>query len=60
MYAEGRDQKWARAPSHRAGNKHAQTSESLINMLIFVEYLDLVNRVTTKKIVVSTTGMKKP
>jgi hypothetical protein len=32
----------------------------LINMLIFVEYLDLVNRVTTKKIIVSTTGMNKP
>jgi hypothetical protein len=32
----------------------------LISMLIFVEYLDLVNRVTTKKIIVSTTGMKKP
>jgi hypothetical protein len=32
----------------------------LISMLIFVEYLDLVNRVTTRKIIVSTTGMKKP
>jgi hypothetical protein len=32
----------------------------LISMLIFVEYLDLVNRVTTSKIIVSTTGMKKP
>jgi hypothetical protein len=32
----------------------------LISMLIFVEYLDLVNRVTTKKIIVSNTGMKKP
>jgi hypothetical protein len=32
----------------------------LISMLIFVEYLDLVKRVTTKKIIVSTTGMKKP
>jgi hypothetical protein len=32
----------------------------LISMLIFMEYLDLVNRVTTKKIIVSTTGMKKP
>jgi hypothetical protein len=32
----------------------------LIIMLIFVEYLDLVNRVTTRKIIVSTTGMKKP
>jgi hypothetical protein len=31
----------------------------LISMLIFVEYLDLVNRVTTKNIIVSTTGMKK-
>jgi hypothetical protein len=31
-----------------------------ISMLIFVEYLDLVNRVTTRKIIVSTTGMKKP
>jgi hypothetical protein len=29
-------------------------------MLIFVEYLDLMNRVTTKKIIVFTTGMKKP
>jgi hypothetical protein len=29
-------------------------------MLIFVEYLDLVNRVTTKNIIESTTGMKKP
>jgi hypothetical protein len=29
-------------------------------MLIFVEYLDLVKRVTTKNIIVSTTGMKKP
>jgi hypothetical protein len=32
----------------------------LISMLIFVEYLDLVNRVMTKKNIVSTTGMKKP
>jgi hypothetical protein len=32
----------------------------LISMLIFVEHLDLVKRVTTKKIIVSTTGMKKP
>jgi hypothetical protein len=32
----------------------------LISMLIFVEYLDLVKRVTIKKIIVSTTGMKKP
>jgi hypothetical protein len=32
----------------------------LISMLVFVEYLDLMNRVTTKKIIVSTTGMKKP
>jgi hypothetical protein len=31
-----------------------------ISMLIFVEYLDIVNRVTTKKIIVSTTGMKRP
>jgi hypothetical protein len=31
----------------------------LISMLIFVEYIDLVNRVTTRKIIVSTTGMKK-
>jgi hypothetical protein len=31
-----------------------------ISMLIFVEYLDLVNRVTTRKIIVSTTGMKRP
>jgi hypothetical protein len=46
-------------------NKHAQTSEStisynFISMLIFVEYLDLVNRVMTKNIIVSTTGMKRP
>jgi hypothetical protein len=32
----------------------------LISMLISVEHLDLVNRVTTRKIIVSTTGMKKP
>jgi hypothetical protein len=32
----------------------------LISMLIFVEYIDLVNRVTTRKIIVSTAGMKKP
>jgi hypothetical protein len=32
----------------------------LISMLIFVEYLDLVNRDTRKNIIVSTTGMKKP
>jgi hypothetical protein len=32
----------------------------LISMLIFVEYIDLVNRVTTRKIIVSTMGMKKP
>jgi hypothetical protein len=32
----------------------------LISMLIFVGYLDLVNRVTTRKIIVSTTGMKRP
>jgi hypothetical protein len=31
----------------------------LISMLIFVEYLDLVNRVTTRKIIVSTTEMKR-
>jgi hypothetical protein len=31
----------------------------LISMLIFMEYIDLVNRVTTRKIIVSTTGMKK-
>jgi hypothetical protein len=30
----------------------------LISMLIFVEHLDLVNRITSKKIIVSTTGMK--
>jgi hypothetical protein len=29
-------------------------------MLIFVEYIDLVNRVTTRKIIVSPTGMNKP
>jgi hypothetical protein len=32
----------------------------LIRMLIFVEYLDLVNRLTARKIIVSTTEMKKP
>jgi hypothetical protein len=32
----------------------------LISMLIFVEYIDHVNRVTTRKIIISTTGMKKP
>jgi hypothetical protein len=32
----------------------------LISMLIFMEYLDLVNTVMTRKIIVSTTGMKKP
>jgi hypothetical protein len=31
-----------------------------ISMLIFVGYIDLVNRVTTRKIIVSTTQMKKP
>jgi hypothetical protein len=31
----------------------------LISMLIFVEYLDLVNRVTTRKIILFTTGMKR-
>jgi hypothetical protein len=31
-----------------------------ISTLIFVEHLDLVSRVTTKNIIVSTTGMKKP
>jgi hypothetical protein len=42
-------------------NKHAQTSEStiFISMLIFVEHLDLVKRNTSKKIIVSTTGVKK-
>jgi hypothetical protein len=29
-------------------------------MLIFAEHLDLVNRIISKRIVVSTTGMKKP
>jgi hypothetical protein len=28
-------------------------------MLIFVEHLDLVKRIKSKKIIVSTTGMKK-
>jgi hypothetical protein len=37
-------------------NKHAQISES---MLTFLEHLDLVNRITSKKNIVSTTGMKK-
>jgi hypothetical protein len=32
----------------------------LISMLIFVEYIDLVKRATTRKIIVSTTQMKKP
>jgi Flp pilus assembly protein protease CpaA len=32
----------------------------LISMLIFVEHLDLANRITSNKIIVSTTGMKKP
>jgi hypothetical protein len=31
-----------------------------ISMLIFLEYIDHVNRVTTRKIIVSTTTMKKP
>jgi hypothetical protein len=31
----------------------------LIRMIIFVEHLDLVNRITSKRIIVSTTGMKK-
>jgi hypothetical protein len=31
----------------------------LISMLIFVEHLDLVKRIKSKKIIVSTTGMKK-
>jgi hypothetical protein len=31
----------------------------LISMLIFVEHLDLVNRITSEKNIVSTTGMKK-
>jgi hypothetical protein len=43
-------------------NKHAQTSKSPISYkhVNFVEYIDLVNRVRTRKIIVSTTGMKKP
>jgi hypothetical protein len=43
-------------------NKHAQTSKSTISYkhVNFVEYLDLMNRVTTRKIIVSTTGLKKP
>jgi hypothetical protein len=32
----------------------------LISMLVFVEHLDLVKRITSKKNIVSTTGMKKP
>jgi hypothetical protein len=32
----------------------------LISMLIFVEYLELVKRVMTRKIIVSTTGIKRP
>jgi hypothetical protein len=41
-------------------NKHAQTSEITISsMLIFVEHLDLVKRIKSMKIIVSTTGMKK-
>jgi hypothetical protein len=31
----------------------------LISMLIFVEHLDLVNRIKPKKNIVSATGMKK-
>jgi hypothetical protein len=31
-----------------------------ISMLIFVEYIDLVNRVTTRNIIASPMGMKKP
>jgi hypothetical protein len=31
----------------------------LISMLIFVEHLDLVKRIKSKKNTVSTTGMKK-
>jgi hypothetical protein len=31
----------------------------LISMLIFVEYLDRVKRIKSRKIIVSTTGMKK-
>jgi hypothetical protein len=31
----------------------------LMSMLIFVEHLDLVKRIKSKKIIVSTTGMKK-
>jgi hypothetical protein len=31
----------------------------LISMLIFVEHLDLVKRINSRKIIVSTTEMKK-
>jgi hypothetical protein len=31
----------------------------LISLLIFVEHLDLVKRIKSKNIIVSTTGMKK-
>jgi hypothetical protein len=31
----------------------------LMSMLIYVEYLELVKRIKSKKIIVSTTGMKK-
>jgi hypothetical protein len=41
-------------------NKHAQTSESTISYkhVNFCEHLDLVKRIKSKKIIVSTTGMK--
>jgi hypothetical protein len=43
-------------------NKHVKFLKVLllISMLIFVEYIDLVNRVKTRKIIASPTGMKKP
>jgi hypothetical protein len=41
-------------------NKHAQTSESTSYKHVnFVEHLDLVKRIKSRKIIVSTTGMKK-
>jgi hypothetical protein len=42
-------------------NKHAQISKSTTSYkhVIFLEYIDLVNRVTTRKIIASPTGMKK-
>jgi hypothetical protein len=42
-------------------NKHAQTSESTISYknFNFVEHLDLVTRIKSKNIIVSTIGMKK-